>query len=304
MCKLLAIVDIENQDKALEFSELAVKPMTAKDDDGLGLIMMGDQGLGVERWLNPDDFPNTQSIPATMAKYAELMPLSYSSDGALSQRDIYAIGVHSRMATTPKCLANVHPFVRDNLALIHNGIISNHETFDKKVSTCDSEALLSLYIQHNVKEQLNNVQFVCDEVEGYYAFMVFDPANQTVTIVKDSRASLYFAHVSTVGIVFSTSDDILRECAGKMLKKKIEVFQFPSDTVIRWTKDAPQIQTLELEPLLLETKWVNRGNSCTSVEDSTKLDDAKCSHNVRTGLFCRECMDSDYPKYLTQYKGR
>ena len=57
MCKLLAIVDIENQDAAIEFSELAVKPMTAKDDDGLGLIMLGSEGLGVERWLHPEEFP-------------------------------------------------------------------------------------------------------------------------------------------------------------------------------------------------------------------------------------------------------
>jgi hypothetical protein len=293
MCKLLCIVDIEDQDKALQFIEEAIKPMTKTDDDGLGLIMMGSEGLGVERWLYPDDFPETSVIPEKLSKYTALLPVNYSSQGSLSQKDIYALGIHSRQATTPKCLENVHPFVRKNTALIHNGMISNHEAFKKYVSTCDSEALLSLYLEHKVKSNLPNIQLVCDEVTGYYAFMVFDPEQKAVTIVKDNRAELSFGHVPGVGTVFCTTPEIIKNTGGKLLKTKIETYPFPSNMVMRWTKDQPMVETLDLEPIVTTTIYYG-GKKETKIEDSTKLDEAFCEHKIRSGLYCRECYAKDF----------
>lgn len=296
MCKLLAILDIENEDNAIQFSDLAVKPMTAKDDDGLGIIILGDQGMGVERWLKPANFPEAMPIPAQLSKYASLLPNGYNYEGETSQTGIYAIGVHSRMATGTKCLENVHPFIRENLALIHNGVISNHNQFEKKVSSCDSEALLSLYLTHKVSLDLNEIQKVCDEATGWYAFMVFDPSNQTVTIAKDDHTSLHFAYVKGVGTVFCTTEEILKAVCGKMKLPQPEIFKFPENTVIRWTKDASEIQTIDII-----SQWYGKQEQKSIIDISHEF----CEHNAKKGTWCRECynvMGADYPEYLASHR--
>lgn len=284
MCKLLAIVDIENEDLAIEFSEASIKPMISRDNDGLGLVMMGDQGLGVERWLKPDEFPETGEVPEGLNKFKSLISVGYNTAGTISQKSIYALGVHSRMATSPKCLENVHPFVREGLALIHNGIISNHSKFQKEVSSCDSEALLSLYIDKNVKDNLGNVQQLCDEAIGSYAFMVFNPKEKSLTVVKDDKASLYLAHVPTVGIVFCTTEEIIKASCGKLKIKQPEIFTFPSLTAMRWIKGAAEIETFELSTPLI----VHR---------------SKCLHGTWADIHCKDCFDLDWsekdtPRYL------
>ena len=309
MCKLLAIIDIENEDNALEFSELAVKPMTAKDDDGLGVILMGDQGLGVERWLVPTDFPSPKILSPKLSKFSALLPARYNSEGETTQGNLYALGIHSRNATTPKCLANVHPFVREGIALIHNGVISNHKDFKKEVSTCDSEALLSLYLANGVKERFENVQKVCDEATGWYAFMVFDPAAKSLTIVKDDTTHLYLAHIPTVGIVFCTSDEIIKGVTGRMKLPQADIFEFPKDTAMRWVQGAAKIETLDIlsAPIYTGFGWQEEKPG----EEKSILDvsDGKvfCEHSIKKGTWCRECyqlMGADYPEYLAVFRGK
>lgn len=294
MCKLLAIVDIENEDNALEFSELAIKPMTLKDDDGLGVIMLGDQGLGVERWLKPSDFPNAYVLDDKLNKYQALLPSGYNTEGDVSQTHIYAIGVHSRTATGPKCLANVHPFVREGIALIHNGVINNHEKFKKEVSSCDSEALLSLYLQENVKNDLKDIQKVTDEASGLYAFMVFDPIAKSLTITKDKSTSLFFAHVSTVGTVFCTTEEIIKSCIGRMKLKQSPIYPFPDNTSMRWIKGKESIETYGIRSKSISwSSWEDkeRDKALTIVDvNKDKTDNDKwCEHGAHKGSWCGFC---------------
>jgi Glutamine amidotransferase domain len=305
MCKLLCIVDIENQDKALEFSEMAVKPMTLRDDDGLGVILMGDQGMGIERWLKPSNFPEALGIvDPHLAKYQALLPSGYNTEGETSQTGIYAIGVHSRMATGPKCLENVHPFVRDGIALTHNGVISNHTNFKKEVSSCDSEALLSLYLENNVKDKLVDVQHVCDGASGWYAFMVFDPVTQSVTIVKDDSTSLFFAHVAGIGTVFCTTEEIIKSCIGRMKLKQTTIYPVPPDIALRWTKGLPTVETYQLESGPVYTT-----KSLIDVSKEVKQDDNKwCEHGNTSGTWCGFCysgkikdeMNKDVPSWMRE----
>jgi len=287
MCKLLCIVDIENQDKALEFSEMAVKPMTLRDDDGLGVVLMGDQGMGIERWLKPSEFPTAQAVcDPSLSKYQALLPSGYNTEGETSQTGIYAIGVHSRMATGPVCLENVHPFVRDGLALIHNGVISNHTNFKKEVSSCDSEALLSLYLENKAKDSLADVQHVCDDATGWYAFMVFNPADQSVTIVKDDTTSLYFAHVAGIGTVFCTTEEIIKSCIGRMKLKQPTIYPFPKEMAMRWFKDKETVETFQIDSAPVYTT--------KSILDMSKEKEENkwCSHGAVKDTWCGFCYSS------------
>lgn len=292
MCKLFAIVDIQNEDNAIEFSDKAVKPLTLSDNDGLGLVMMGDNGLGVERWLKPSDFPNTNEVPPELVKYAALLPGGYNMEGNISQTGIYCLGIHSRKATSAKNLENVHPFIREEIALIHNGIISNHELFAKEVSTCDSEALLSLYLEHGVKDDLAKIQAVSDAVRGWFAFMVFNPVTQSLDIVKDSSTSLYFASVKNVGTVFCTSETIIKGCAGRMKLPVPDVFEFPGNCAIRWTKGRTTIQIYNLKEKA-SILWA--GQSACAIEE-----EKRCAHGVLDGVYCGACFEAEWKKQQEQ----
>jgi predicted glutamine amidotransferase len=291
VCKLFCIVDIENEDNALELAQKAVKPLTDIDKDGLGVILLGDNGLGVERWLKPTDFPNAQkTLSPILAKYSALLPIRYNSYGAITQQNIYAIGIHSRFTTGPKTLENVHPFVKDNIALIHNGVISNHDRWQKELSTCDSEALLTLYLENKVSNSLKNIQKIEDEAVGWYAFMVFNANKQIVDIMKDGTTPLFFANVPTVGTIFCTSDDIIKSCVGQMKLKQPEIYPFPASTAIRWAKGKDKIETLTIDPV-----------TYTAPLTVTHSESGTCEHGLYPRRWCKNCQledDKDMPAWI------
>lgn len=291
MCKLLAVLDIEDEDLALSFTELAVKPMTENDKDGLGTIKVGPDGVGVARWRYPKDFPHTKTPGPFLEKYKDLIEPVYNTEGPTSQTGLWALGVHSRMATCGKTLQNTHPFVKEDLALIHNGVITNHAGIKKTLSSCDSEALLTKYLEHDVKNNFENLQLVCDDVTGWYAFMVFSKDGY-VDIVRDDRTSLYFAHVEDIGTVFATTEGIIKSAAGRMKREISDIYEMPPLTAIRWRKDAP----LETLPLF-KTEIVKQGTTVVDISkevllsEHTDLD--RCDHGVLVGSWCLPCYERD-----------
>jgi hypothetical protein len=322
VCKLFAVIDIENESKALEFSHLAIKPLTRIDDDGLGVITLGNEGLEVERWLVPSDYPNTTVVTPKLAKYQKLLPIRYNKAGVQNQ-EVYAIGMHSRKATTPKCLENVHPFIREDVALIHNGVISNHDHFKKEVSTCDSEALLSQYLEADVKTNLSNIQKVADEMIGWYAFMVFNPLNQSLDIVKDDTTSLFFANVQSVGMVFCTSAEIIKQCAGRMKLSQPEIYEFPAQTAMRWIKGNLDIEIYQIKdkPVHSMTGWPDTDKPEVTVltpsnAEREVIDVSKdtvypkwCAHGLASGAWCGDCYrdkiedEKDVPHWMLKERG-
>ncbi len=298
MCKLLAVLDIENDEDALLFTEAAVKPMTDKDDDGLGTIMLGPDGVGVERWRHPRDFPNTLPLDPALLKFADLIEPTYNSDGPLSQEKLWALGVHSRFATCGKSLTNTHPFVREDLALIHNGVISNHAQIDKVVSSCDSEALLTKYLEYDVRGTFANIQSVCDSVTGWYAFMVFSKEGY-VDIIRDSQTDLFFAHVSGVGIVFATTEHIIKSSAGRIKTTVSDIYPMPDNCAIRWRLGKPlEVVPLRERVLIHSSKAVTADTPAVvdvskseAVDVHTDLD--RCEHGQMVGNWCLPCYERD-----------
>lgn len=247
MCKLLAVLEIENKSNAELFARKAVKFVTEHDDDGLGIMRLGENGIHIQRWVEVPIIPTMRS---TLDRYKNVLELNRNVEGQRS-RELYGIGIHGRYATCDVNIQNTHPFYRDDTALMHNGIIRNHHEFDKPLSTCDSEALLTRYIDAGVKRHPKHLTEAMRPVEGYFAAIVFN-GDGTIDIWRDDNATLFMAHVKNVGVVIATTADIImnttravrqespprRNTNGRLENdiKVTAVNEIKPYTVIRWKK--------------------------------------------------------------------
>lgn len=248
MCKLFGIVEIESKTNAELFARKAVKFVTEHDDDGLGIMRLGENGVHIQRWV---EVPLIPTMRNTLDRYKNVLNLNRNTEGRRS-RELYAIGIHGRWATCDVNIQNTHPFYRDGSALMHNGVISNHHEFDKPLSTCDSEALLTRYIDAGAKRHPKHLTEALKPIRGYFAAIVFND-DGAIDVWRDDRAALYMAHVKGVGVVIATTAEIIlstaramkneipatRTATGGYVTKEIRVTainEIKPFTVIRWRK--------------------------------------------------------------------
>lgn len=231
MCKIAMMSGIKPTKikQAWELAKALAPYMSKNDDDGFGYAAITKKGdVFVERWLDNDqafrfkagnkaDKELKQSMGPAMEEYEN----GYSSVGTINKNEAVAIILHARMATCAKDLKNVHPFVVNNQALIHNGVISNHDqvirkydTENTRLSTCDSEAIAFSYAANDVINNPDNIKQVGLDLRGYYACAVLgkdDNGQPYMDIFKSASASLYAAYVPQIGgLVYCTSLDILK----------------------------------------------------------------------------------------------
>ena len=142
-------------------------------------------------------------------------------------------------------MQNVHPFYKDGTALMHNGIISNAVEFERTLSTCDSEALLSQYIKTNVKKNPLNLTTALENVSGYYGAIVFND-NGVVDIWRDDTATLFMAHIKGVGVVIATTQEIITKTARKCKAYITGIDELLPFVDIRWNMGVdPRIMRFE-----------------------------------------------------------
>lgn len=243
MCKLFAIVEVENQKNAEVFTKCAIPLITKTDNHGLGIMRLGENGTHIQRWLTPPTVV-TKRTSKKMAKYQKALKYQRNEEGTPSKH-LYSIAVHGRFATCEQSIENTHPFYKDGSALMHNGIISNASQFERTLSTCDSEALLSQYLKHDVRSDTNNLTKSLDKVAGYYAAIVFND-NGTIDIWRDGTATLFLAHVRDVGVVIATTVEIITGAAKACKATLTGIDELLPNTTIRWTKGIfPRISTFE-----------------------------------------------------------
>ena len=232
MCKLFAIVEIESKKNAEMFAKKAIPLITKSDNHGLGIMRLGEKGVHVQRWLEPPTVMRRKESKQ-LEKYSTALKHQRNEEGNQS-KNLYAIGIHGRFATCQRSLENTHPFYKEGSALMHNGIITNADKFKRTLSSCDSEALLSQYLENGVRGDAKRLTESLKDIEGYYASIVFND-NGTIDIWRDSTASLYIAHVRNVGVVIATTQEIIVQAAKKckaFITGIDEVLPFAS---IRWT---------------------------------------------------------------------
>lgn len=228
MCKLFAIVEIENQKNAERFTKAAIPEVTRTDNHGLGIMRLGENGVHIQRWLEP---PTVVRRKKSAKLEAYKMALKHQENEAgIPSRRLDAIAVHGRFATCAKSLQNTHPFYKKGAALMHNGIISNAADFTREISTCDSEALLSQYVERGVRDDVNKLEESLNGVGGYYAAIVFND-NGVIDIWRDDTAALFLAHVRGVGVVLATTAEIITRTA-----KKCKAYITGMDEILPFTR--------------------------------------------------------------------
>lgn len=240
MCKVLIIPGIkkEHRTRTLEFIKEMAKEMTPSNTDGLGYAAVTEDGkLFGQRWLvNADAFggptqtklkPFQKALSSSVEHTkGEANSFNLSDESFPGLKNAVAITLHTRMATSPKSMQNVHPFVysQSDTSLIHNGVISNDDKFPKSVSTCDSEAILYNYINHKVNHNPEQIAALAKDLNGYYACGVFSRDGNGARILdvfKGNSASLYMQEIKELDIyVFATSsDDVSKVCNRLRLTK-------------------------------------------------------------------------------------
>lgn len=267
MCKILSVpkVNDANRDAAWLFVMKLGEVISRFNNDGLGYAAFDKQGkLFGERWLfNHMAFTDFAKDKGYTAEQADKV---YNFFGDKVVRDeAQAIILHTRMATCEKGINNTHPFVNDKdnpeIAMIHNGIISNHRRLLKKYSSCDSEVIVHLFDQENVKENLDNMANVTRQIDGWYT---------TLSLLKDSngimvmdalsdsqRLSSYFIKELDTRVYSTDPRDIIEvvrhfnfTASGFMVIK--------SNTAVRINAVTGEIMS-EVKAPEMERKYVNYG---------------------------------------------
>lgn len=254
MCKVLAIAGIKKDkvEKVWEFAQIMGQLMSKHNTDGLGYSAITSDGkLFGERWLNNSEaFTNKKYLEERAACDNELFDTfgealdgskkefkvgEYNTFGEINFPETVALTLHTRMATSPKGLNNTHPFVSDNVSLIHNGVIRNPENFGMKLSTCDSEAILQGYLSEKVKDSVDNIQKLADGLRGYYACAVLSNSDRgPILDIFRSGARLHSAYIKELGTwVISTDDDDIKSAARYFGYTMGEVYKIHEEKLLR-----------------------------------------------------------------------
>lgn len=263
MCKVLMVAGIKkkHQEKLKNLLGVAAEIMGRSEDDGVGYAAITTKGkIYGEKWLNKDDAFKIHAQPKI--KFSQLFmdellgdaakwkanskvteDIVYGRFGSLTQEamdDTVAVILHARKKTEgDKSIVNTHPFYiiddkkQEDVALIHNGSISNHAALTKKFSNCDSEVILHEYVKNFMNYNPWGIEEVARTLKGQYTVGVLSsqqletgeitPHLDIFKYKKDLHAA-YFPELEAV--VFSTWSSTLEEIGrktGLALENIIEV---------------------------------------------------------------------------------
>lgn len=208
MCKILGITSIK-ADEREKITELVWSSMSSTERSGYGSAWNSADGIG---YIKKSDIYVRQSLPFGEGFFEE-RKLPYES-GALI--------VHGRTATCGVNLENTHPFILENYALIHNGIVDSKK-YINQISTCDSELILQAFIDGGIKA-------VAKHIEGWYACMIIEKlpnGEHFLHVFKDKSTNLYVGSLNDE-FVFATTIELVEGIGGKVLAK------FKGDTYCRF----------------------------------------------------------------------
>jgi hypothetical protein len=220
--------------------------MSDRDNDGLGYMAMTSKGMFGERWFNPKDaFINRgewtnieEKIKETFDGVLEgsqgYVPFKQNNEAATAP--IQSVIMHTRYATCEKAMKNVHPFYRDGVALIHNGVISNVRELKQISSTCDSEGILNSYVDNDVAKNPDNISKVGNFLRGSYTCGVLTRNAEGVGIVDIFRSSpnLSACFIRELdALVFVTSEQMLIAACRSLGWKHGAFMQLKDDKMVR-----------------------------------------------------------------------
>ncbi len=248
MCQILVMAGIKRYSAATRLTIAVQEIMAETERDGFGFATLGIEGnaWGIHgaKWVDPADAwtPPEKKIAPYTHELSDII-VGKGRESAKIQVGIQrlrprALLAHGRFATCGISLSNTHPFIdaRNKTVLVHNGVISNHETLEKKFSSCDSEAILTAYIKEDIAITPERIQTMVDKLNGSFAcgVMAFDGFQWVVDIFKNSQCSLYVAYFPRIGcFVFTTKDTTLQKAAKRAKLRHGPIVEVQSNTFLR-----------------------------------------------------------------------
>ncbi len=208
MCKILGITSIKAEHVS-ELQELTWQSMSQTEKSGYGSAWNSKEGIG---YIKKSDVYVREKLPFGEG-FFENAKLDYESG---------AVIIHGRTATCGVNVENTHPFVIDNFALIHNGVVESKK-YVNKISTCDSELILRAFMDGGIKA-------VAEHIEGWYACLIIEKlpdGRHFLHVFKDTWTSLYVGSLDGE-FIFATTMELIEGIGGKVLAK------FKGDTYCRF----------------------------------------------------------------------
>lgn len=242
MCKILAFNNLSKlkKDEFFKLLSVANEQVSKTERDGFGYAAQGASGVFGERAVSPEDFV---SVFGGHDKHGSFQAPSDSVQnhfGTLSRLTGPAI-FHGRTSTNVKNITNTHPFIKNDVHLIHNGVINFDIDYEKQ-TTCDSEDLLEAYLLS--KDDLEAVEKF---VTGYYAVALIE--NNHLRIFKDSRAWLYCAYVRTIdSFIFGTTKDLVQSVVKAMRWSCGKITRVKDDIYFGLDKDGKELFMKSIKP--------------------------------------------------------
>jgi hypothetical protein len=183
MCKIFTLLGFEDSELMLDLAVDAVPFLSMNDNDGLGMIgATKDNKIWVEKHLFNETAFRTHDLKDK--RY-------FKRIGKFSEK-LDSLIIHTRMACSEVNIRNTHPFSANGVHLVHNGVVDDTQLKLQK-STCDSEGILNLYNDLNVKNRPENFRYLYDYLEGWYACVAVMKwkGKVMIDIFKNDGANLY-----------------------------------------------------------------------------------------------------------------
>lgn len=165
-------------------------------------------------------------------------------------RDFRIVIGHNRKATKGTINPhNAHPFVKDNIILVHNGTLWNQKDLNKEVEV-DSEAIAHALAEHDAPKALN-------KLHGAYALVWYDEKAKTLSLARNSQRPLYVLDFDNT-IVISSEAGLPLWLMGRDNHKPQSMTLLPTETIMNFPLHAlnQPPQTVKFE----EYKYVIQNN--------------------------------------------
>lgn len=151
----------------------------------------------------------------------------------------HAVIGHNRKATHgEKKDKDAHPFIKDHITLVHNGMIRNHKSLCAE-STVDSNAVANALAHTDAKEVLRNI-------DGAFAFIWYNAKEKKVHFIRNKERPL--SYVETDRAWYIASESLLAGwCIIRNNQKILQKVDCEEDTLYSIDIDTKQLTVEKLD---------------------------------------------------------
>lgn len=230
MCKVFALTDATNVKLTDKLFNVLKDTMCKHDDDAFGYAAHGNKGIFGERTIATERvFKSRHILPSPLESLA-FIKNEYNRFGNMTPVTGSFIA-HSRLSTNDVSLDCAHPYVGENIALIHNGVVDDIAGTPIEVKTKNDTEILLRYFE---RDGMTGIE---ENVSGYYAMAILDK-DGNLHIVRDAQATLYIAYIEKLNTnIIATTFEIIETVCKKMKWSHSHIEKLDDNIYVVFTKN-------------------------------------------------------------------